>query len=170
MIATLSKQFLNKRHCRLQSVDNAVKATMQTLFHTSQKNEQINASNRPAGYRMGWTRNVIAELLPFTSELISGRGRPLENIAVAYCVATPVMDIIDPLPGQIATQRRVEDSWMELILPFSDQSLLRDSMVTSDGSTIRFGKLFEILDSFAADVACRHCCGRKYLQIQQCFI
>ena len=111
---------------------------------------------------MGWSRSVISELLPFTSELISVRGRPLENIAVAYCVSTPVMDIEYPQEGQIRTQRRVQDSWLEMILPFSDQSLLRESMVRSDGLTIRFGKLFEILDALAADVAYRHCCARKF--------
>ena len=115
------------------------------------------ASKRPTGVRMGWSRNVISELLPFTSELISVRGRPLENIAVAYCVSSPVMDVKDPKEGEVKTQRNVEDSWLEMILPFSDQLLLRDSMVRSDGCTIRFGKLFEILDALAADVAYRHC-------------
>jgi hypothetical protein len=39
-------------------------------------------SHRPTQVKMGWTRNVISELLPFSSELISVRGRPMENIAV----------------------------------------------------------------------------------------
>ena len=132
-------------------------AARQISINTSGKCEPSMMIHRPAGVRMGWSRNVIAELLPFTSELISVRGRPLENIAVAYCVTHPVMDIPDPEVGKIQTQRRVEDSWLEMILPFSDQSLLRESMVRSDGKTIRFGKLFEILDALAADVANRHC-------------
>ena len=132
-------------------------AARQISINTSGKCEPSMMIHRPAGVRMGWSRNVIAELLPFTSELISVRGRPLENIAVAYCVTHPVMDIPDPEVGKIQTQRRVEDSWLEMILPFSDQSLLRESMVRSDGKTIRFGKLFEILDALAADVAYRHC-------------
>lgn len=126
-------------------------------LNTRGKCEPFMMVHRPAGVRMGWSRNVIAELLPFTSELISVRGRPLENIAVAYCVSHPVMDIPDPEVGKAQTQRRVEDSWLEMILPFSDQSLLRESMVRSDGKTIRFGKLFEILDALAADTAYRHC-------------
>ena len=126
-------------------------------INTSGKCEPNIMIQRPTGVRMGWSRNVIAELLPFTSELISVRGRPMENIAVAYCVTHPVMDIPDPAVGKVRTQRRFEDSWLEMILPFADQSLLRESMVRSDGKTIRFGKLFEILDALAADVAYRHC-------------
>ena len=132
-------------------------------INTRGKCEPSMMIHRPAGVRMGWSRNVIAELLPFTSELISVRGRPLENIAVAYCVTHPVMDIPDPEVGKVQTQRRVEDSWLEMILPFSDQSLLRESMVRSDGKTIRFGKLFEILDALAADVAYRHCGAGIYI-------
>jgi acyl-coenzyme A thioesterase 9 len=49
---------------------------------------------------------------------------------------------------------------LEIILPFSDHSALRDSMIRTDGITIRYGKLFEILDGLAGDVAYRHCGGR----------
>lgn len=59
----------------------------------------------------------------------------------------------------VAGMRRVEDSWLELILPFPDHASLRESMVDVDGRTIRFGKMFEILDAFAADVAYRHVCA-----------
>jgi len=55
-------------------------------------------------------------------------------------------------------KRRVDDSWLELILPFPDHASLRQSMVDVDGNTIRFGKMFEILDALAADVAYRHVC------------
>jgi acyl-CoA hydrolase len=116
-----------------------------------------NESHRPSQVKMGWTRNVISELLPFSSELISVRGRPMENIAVGYCIPQPIITVENPLPGYLNTQRRVEDSWLEMILPFSDQSLLRDIFLAADGNSVRYGKLFEILDALAADVAYRHC-------------
>jgi hypothetical protein len=138
----------------LVSFDTPASKCTSSIFNRRSISHEI---KRPSGVRMGWSRNVIAELLPFTSELISVRGRPLENIAVAYCVTQPLMVVENPLEGHVNSQRRVEDSWLEMILPFSDQSLLRESMVRSDGFTIRFGKLFEILDALAADVAYRHC-------------
>ena len=163
MLSICSKQMLRVQRIKCHSGFRVFKIPIERLSDSSKsRNESSPSIKRPAGVRMGWSRSVISELLPFTSELISVRGRPLENIAVAYCVSTPVMDIEDPQEGQIRTQRRVQDSWLEMILPFSDQSLLRESMVRSDGLTIRFGKLFEILDALAADVAYRHCCARKF--------
>lgn len=55
----------------------------------------------------------------------------------------------------------MDDSWLEIILPFSDHPALRDVMIRTDGVTIRYGKLFEILDGLAGDVAYRHCGGRS---------
>ncbi|CAM9134564.1 unnamed protein product, partial [Ectocarpus fasciculatus] len=52
-------------------------------------------------------------------------------------------------------------SWVEIILPFSDHLKLRNDIMLSDQKTIRYGKLFEILDSLAADVAMRHAGGRE---------
>ena len=163
MLSICSHQISRIQNCRYHSLIRVSNISFRRLSDSSKsRNESSPSIKRPAGVRMGWSRSVISELLPFTSELISVRGRPLENIAVAYCVSTPVMDIEYPQEGQIRTQRRVQDSWLEMILPFSDQSLLRESMVRSDGLTIRFGKLFEILDALAADVAYRHCCARKF--------
>eukprot|EP01034_Spumella_vulgaris_P037816 gene37816-46659_t len=34
-------------------------------------------------------------------------------------------------------------------------------MIRADGTTIRYGKLFEILDGLAGDVSYRHCGGRQ---------
>lgn len=56
---------------------------------------------------------------------------------------------------------RVDDSWLEMVLPFSDQTRLRESMMMDDGKTMRYGKLFELLDALAADVAYRHCGGKQ---------
>ncbi len=111
---------------------------------------------RPATARMGWSKEVISELLPFTSELITNKGRPFENIAVGYCNPMPPK-LLDN--GQKA--KRIDDSWLEIIFPFSDHKTLRESMSRNDGKTIRYGKLFEILDAVAADVSYRHCDGIK---------
>lgn len=163
MLSICPKQLLRNRYFKYPSINLKFEIQTRRLSDSGKsQNDSTLSINRPAGVRMGWSRSVISELLPFTSELISVRGRPLENIAVAYCVSTPVMDIDNPPEGQIRTQRSVQDSWLEMILPFSDQSLLRESMVRSDGYTIRFGKLFEILDALAADVAYRHCCASKF--------
>ena len=111
---------------------------------------------RPATARMGWSKEVISDLLPFTSELITNKGRPFENIAVGYC---------NPLPPKLLENgrkaKRIDDSWLEIIFPFSDHKTLRESMSRNDGKTIRYGKLFEILDAVAADVSYRHCDGIK---------
>lgn len=98
-------------------------------------------------HRLEWNRSVGSQLIPYTSELISSRGRPLENIAVGYHLQQPV---------NMSGQRRVDDGFLELILPFSKNNELRDAMIRSDGRSIRYGKLFEVLDSLAADVCYRH--------------
>ena len=106
----LKQRLTNVRYQLHQPVNRDVKATMiRSLSGTYEYEGEPTASHvkRPAGVRMGWSKNVIAELLPFTSELIAVRGRPLENIAVGYCVTTPVMDIPDAVEGQMKTQRRV---------------------------------------------------------------
>jgi len=38
---------------------------------------------------------------------------------------------------------------------------MRDSMMRDDRKTLRYGRLFELLDALAGDVAYRHCGGRK---------
>ena len=111
----------------------------------------------PEGVRLGWSKEVIATFLPFTSELIKEKGRSFENIAISYCHANPpVKSEGDPIG-----KRRMDDSWLEIILPFSDHSSLREAMMTSDGGAVRYGKLFEILDGLAGDIAYRHCGGRN---------
>lgn len=47
------------------------------------------------------------------------------------------------------------------MLPFTDHSSMRESMMRDDGKTLRYGRLFELLDSLAGDIAYRHCGGRK---------
>ena len=113
--------------------------------------------HNPKAIKFGWSREVVGNCLPFTSELISSRGRSLENIGVGYCpLQPPVLS-----PENAMGKCRTDDSWLEMVLPFSDQTILRESMMMDDGKTLRYGKLFELLDALAADVAYRHCGGKN---------
>ena len=94
-----------------------------------------------------WNRVEGKKVIAYTTELISARGRPYEMITVGYCEQQPVNAL---------GQRRVSDGDLELVLPFSTNVTLRDAMIRSDFSSIRYGKLFELLDSLAADVCYRH--------------
>jgi len=53
-------------------------------------------------------------------------------------------------------QRSAVDSWIELLLPFSMSDSLREAMLKFDRKTIRYGKLFELVDALAGDVGYRH--------------
>lgn len=77
-------------------------------------------------------------------------------MGVGYCPAHPAVTTAEDTVGI----RRVDDSWLEMVLPFSDQTKLRESMMMDNGKTVRYGKLFELLDALAADVAYRHCGGK----------
>jgi hypothetical protein len=112
--------------------------------------------HNPKSVKFGWSREVLNACLPFTSGLISARGRSMENIGAGYCPKqSPTLSSDHPI-GKC----RVDDSWLEIMLPFSDQTSLRESMMMDDGKTVRYGKLFELLDALAADVAYRHCGGK----------
>lgn len=114
--------------------------------------------HNPRAVKFGWSREVFRSCMPFTAEFISTRGgRSLESLGVAYCPAQPAV----PSPENPMGMCRVDDSWLEMVLPFSDQPKLRDSMMMDNGKTVRYGKLFELLDALAADVAYRHCGGRE---------
>ena len=115
--------------------------------------------HNPKAIKFGWSREVVGMCLPFTSALISSRGRSLENIGVGYCPYHPPVVTEESSVGKC----RVDDSWLEMVLPFSDQTTLRESMMMDDGKTLRYGKLFELLDALAADVAYRHCGGKDSL-------
>jgi len=127
-----------------------------SFLHTETLSHSKKLLHNPKGVKFGWSREVVGNCLPFTSGLISSRGRSLENIGAGYCVSQPAV----PSPKHPAGQRRTDDSWLEMVLPFAEQTKLRESMMLDDGKTIRYGKLFELLDALAADVAYRHCgCG-----------
>ncbi|KAJ1425166.1 HotDog domain-containing protein [Ochromonadaceae sp. CCMP2298] len=106
--------------------------------------------------RFGWSKEVVKQCLPFTSDLINSR-RSYDNLAVGYSLQQPpLVDDEHPMG-----RRRVDDSWLELIIPFADQESLRENMCRADRKTVRYGRLFELLDALAGDVAYRHCGGRK---------
>lgn len=146
-------------------------------FHRNQTTNGINSINvinnsdkgtsnkiwRPNNIRMGWSTSVIKQVLPLTSDCMVSKAKAFENIAVGYCnPSIPSNTIMNNDTTTIS--KTIEDSWLEIILPFSDQPKLRDCMVKrykaqEDRSkdTILYGRLFEVLDALAADVAYRHC-------------
>ena len=131
--------------------------SMRCGIHTEPLSHSKKLLHNPKGVKFGWSREVVGTCLPFTSDLISSKGRSLENIGTGYCVSQPaVME-----PGHAAGKRRTDDSWLEMVLPFAEQTRLRESMMLDDGKTIRYGKLFELLDALAADVAYRHVGGGR---------
>ena len=67
--------------------------------------------HNPKGIKFGWSREVVGSCLPFTSDLISSRGRSLENIGAGYCVSQPPVEV----EGHAAGKRRVDDSWLEMV-------------------------------------------------------
>lgn len=159
MSALLSVNCMKRYQQQLSIFTNITGVVLKQKMSYNMNTESNHTIKRPLNVKMGWSRNVIADLLPFSSELISTKGRPLENIAVGYCIPQPLIHLTNQPAGHVTTQRRVEDSYLEMILPFSDHLSLRESMIRNDGCTVRYGKLFEILDALAADVAYRHCGG-----------
>jgi len=106
---------------------------------------------RPSGARMAWGKPVLSELIPLTSELLTHKGHQFDQIGINYCRK------YQPL---LKSSRSISDSWLEIILPFSDHEDLRNSLLRGDGvgnHKIRYGNLFEIIDALAADVGYRHC-------------
>ena len=69
-------------------------------------------------------------------------------------------------PLNAAGERTKESSWLEVRLPFSDANCgIKQSLVKFGGKSIRYGKLFEVIDSLAGDVGHRHCRGCKDITI-----
>jgi len=119
--------------------------------------------NAPHMMKTTWLKSVVKSIIPFTAHTISDRGRSFDSmeISVSYFNQTPLIPATINGESQDVGKRKADDSWLEICLPFSQHPELRDSMATSDGYNMRFGKLFEILDALAADVAYRHCGGKK---------
>jgi hypothetical protein len=109
---------------------------------------------RPISVRIGWSQHVIEDLLPFTAEIITSKARPFENIAVGYCLPSkkPAVVVADDAGSDNdIIMKHVDESYLEIILPFADQPTLRESMMhsmTSTGNvhtgTLLYGRLFEV--------------------------
>jgi len=82
--------------------------------------------------RSGWSKALVKKCLPLTSDLINSR-RSYDNLEVGYSLQQPPQ-VCDEYPQG---RRRVDDSWLELVIPFADQESLRDSMCRPDGKTVR---------------------------------
>lgn len=112
--------------------------------------------------KISWIRNAVQEILPNTCDLITERGRSMDNLsfAVAYCVQRNYDDLItidEETQKKVYPKKLIDDSWLEMILPFSADLNLREAFKKTDGVSMRYGKLFEILDALASDVSYRHC-------------
>lgn len=118
---------------------------------------------KPQFVRSSWLKSVVNEVIPLTVGVINTKSlATVENLAasVSYCVPDP---IIYESPEDKIGKRRFDDSWIELTLPFSGDKNLRNALVKLDGKSLRYGKLFEILDGLAGDVCYRHV-GAEELQ------
>jgi hypothetical protein len=109
---------------------------------------------RGGGIRLSWSKELMSRVVPLTGELIGTNQLSFEGAAVRYFseslseegVSGPVPDPSSPPPpghGPDATAaaagvsavpkaRYVEDSWVEIILPFSDHLKLRTDMMLAD--------------------------------------
>lgn len=105
--------------------------------------------------RLSWSKDIMNKVVPFTGDLIGTNQISFDGAAVRYH-----SESLEPLMAGPEHPRSPEHSWVEIILPFSDHLKLRDDMMLKDHKAVRYGKLFEILDSLAADVAMRHTGGR----------
>ena len=113
---------------------------------------------RPNGARMAWGPDVLSECIPFTAELITSKRRAFEQIAVSYVPPSKRVEYDEDTKDMgSGTVRRVDDSWLEITIPFYDHPELRDTFANSDNKTVRYGMLFQILDALAADISYRHC-------------
>lgn len=117
---------------------------------------------KPEYIRCSWLKSIVNEIIPHTMSVLNTRNvLSVENLAasVCYCTPLPQEGAATTIDGKQPIAKRIDDSWVEVLLPFSGDENLRHSLVKSDGITMRYGKLFEILDGLAADVAIRHCSG-----------
>lgn len=84
--------------------------------------------------------------LPILNDVINSH-KGYETIQVFFCAQSNITN----------NKRRIADSFIELLLPFSNDEVLRESMIKFDKQTIRYGKLFELIDALAGDCGYRHC-------------
>ena len=94
--------------------------------------------------------NVWGLDLPFTRALVEMHGE-FSGMVPSCCPVQPLSP---------SGKRSKESSWLEILLPFTDGKCnMKESMVNYGGKNVRYGKLFEVIDSLAGDVGYRHCRG-----------
>jgi len=150
------KSFVKASFIRSVSPSRPLEQVATFAISREPRQNSKNLLHAPQNIRTSWLKNVVRDMLPFTTQTISARGQSVDDleIAASYCT---------PLPAQkenehdMLGKKRTDDSWLELYFPFSAHPSLQHKMSKSDGVNMRYGKLFEILDALAADVAYRHC-------------
>jgi acyl-coenzyme A thioesterase 9 len=107
--------------------------------------------DRPSSLKeLGNDPNNWVQELPFTYSVV--------DMHAEYFGLVPSCSPMEPLNEE--GKRSRNSSFTEIRLPFSDDKLkIKEQMVNYAGKTIRYGKLFEIIDMLAGDVAGRHCHG-----------
>lgn len=129
------------------------------IFHASAYNQVFDSKTlleRPEYIRSSWVKSVVNEVIPLTMSVLNTKNVvAVENLAAAVSFCNPLPPVLEG-PDDKVGKRRIDDSWVEMCFPFSGDKTLRESLVKSDGVSMRYGKLFEILDGLAADVCYRH--------------
>lgn len=76
--------------------------------------------------------HFLLQVVPFTGDLIGTNQISFEGAAVRY-----YSESLEPTKD--TSLKKVEDSWVEIILPFSDHLKLRNDMMLADQCSIRYG-------------------------------
>lgn len=156
---SIATQLSQKKTLQFAAKRGARRSFVQTSVGSSKELSKFLLQD-PSAVKMGWSKEVISSVIPMSSQVFSTKGKLFDNIAVRYCPQREPMES-GGNGDTITTTRRVDDSFIEIILPLNDHSELRESMVESDGKTIQYGKMFELFDGLAGDVAYRHAGGRS---------
>ena len=116
------------------------------------RSRPISSFVRPPGKMRLMTAQESDTVLPLTATL----SHLSAYFSAYYC---------DQIEAESGNGRPVSDSYLELLLPFSTSSALREIFVKLDKfdsiKTIRYGKLFEVIDALAGDCGYRHCAAAR---------
>jgi acyl-coenzyme A thioesterase 9 len=110
---------------------------------------QVTAAVRPTSFREvtgDWSTE-----LPSTTDFVSTHAEYRQ--LTPFCCA----DVSIELDAE--GKRRKDCSWVEVKLPFSSDEFMRSQLSQPGRLKVRYGKLFEVIDSVAGDVAFRHARG-----------
>ncbi|CEM15433.1 unnamed protein product [Vitrella brassicaformis CCMP3155] len=105
---------------------------------------------RPANALTTTDKSTIQAVIPLTRETVI-RSDSVEGFVVSYA---PPSEEAGGAEG-----KSVYSSWLEVIYPFKTNAALREEYIRADKEAIRYGRMFETLDTIAADSAYRHALG-----------